>query len=359
VDKREQHRTMLKEIDAGSRSYVFYSRKLTDKQQRNCQFCGDLFLPGTQPGLDTPHGPAHWRRTLCSDECRSHRYEMRQRKLRADWIKAGSTPGVTVNTDAIRRREGFICYLCGGQTIQGYEGTDTRLRSETDHIIPLSGGGSHHPGNIRCCCARCNLEKGSKTLPQAIRISSCGDIDFDDLSLVGTAPTLEELISAWKQWVLPSIDDEWEMRGYADRSREERWTAIYRARIARLEGLLDSQPEDTKRRDATLLGYIGFSKFLKQYGRAIEAIEYVRKRLALCECSLQGADAEHWKIGCLDLASCLFDLAQLGDDPRSDLGRLYGMLSPEALRYICGAIVHMQGVAERRQAERAALIKPA
>ena len=82
---------------------------------RNCQFCGDLFLPGTQPGLDAPYGPAHWLRTLCSDECQSLRYAMRRRKAREDAIKAARVPGVRVDLQAIRERDAFICYLCGGQ----------------------------------------------------------------------------------------------------------------------------------------------------------------------------------------------------------------------------------------------------
>jgi 5-methylcytosine-specific restriction endonuclease McrA len=193
MDKRGQHRALLEEIAAGSTRFVFYSRKLSDDQPRNCQFCGDLFLPGKQPGLETPFGPAHWRRTLCSDECQGLRLEMRIRKRRADAIKAGSTSGMKVDLSAIRERDAYKCYLCGGQTIKGYKGPDRRLRAETDHVRPLSSGGEHHSGNLRCCCARCNSEKGTKTLVEAVRISSCGDINFDDLSLVGTPPTLPAL----------------------------------------------------------------------------------------------------------------------------------------------------------------------
>lgn len=205
MDKREQYRAMLKEIAAGSARFVFYSRKLKDDQPRNCQFCGELFLPGEQPGLATPYGPAHWRRTLCSDECQSFRYELRRRKLRSDAIKNGRTPGVVVDLNAIRKRDNFICYLCGGQTERGYQGRDTRLKSETDHVVPLLRGGKHHPDNLRCCCGRCNLGKGSMTLQEQIKLYSDGEIDFDDTRKYPTPPPFNELILAWRQYVLPSI----------------------------------------------------------------------------------------------------------------------------------------------------------
>jgi 5-methylcytosine-specific restriction endonuclease McrA len=351
MDKRQQHRTMLKEIAAGSTRFVFHSRKLTDDQSRNCQFCGNLFLPGEQPGIEAPYGPAHWRRTLCSDECQSLRHAMRIRKKREDAIRVGSTPGIKVDLSTIRERDGYVCYLCGGQTEKGYKGTDRRLRSETDHVVPLSNGGAHHPDNLRCCCARCNSEKGTKTLVEAIRISSCGDIDFNDLSLVGTPPNLDELISAWRQWVIPGIDDDAEERGYADHEREKRWSSIYLKRIARLEESTAREPDAERPFDNLTLGYIGIAKFLKQYGRNSEAIMFQRRRLTVEE---RLALASPARIKWLDIASCLFDLAELGADARPELVRLAEILTNEAMNYIYHAIVHMQQVADRRAAQRTA-----
>jgi 5-methylcytosine-specific restriction endonuclease McrA len=345
VDKREQHRAMLKEIAAGSARFVFYSRKLSDDQPRNCQYCGTLFLPGQQSGLETPYGPAHWRRTLCSNECQSFRYEMRRRQQRADAIKSASVPGVAVNRIAILERDGFVCYLCGGQTVQGYHGPDRKLRAEMDHVIPL-GTGLHHPDNLRCCCGRCNLEKSTKTLEEAIRISSCGDIDFDDLSLVGTPPSLDELISAWRQWVLPGIDDEAEERGYMDREREERWASIYFKRIARLEALAAFEPDSERPFDNLTLGYIGIAKFMKQYGRNAEAIMFLRKRLAVEE---RLALTKPVNIKWLNIASCLFDLEKLGEDTQPELVRLAETFPTEAMKHIYGAKIYMQEVAEAQR----------
>lgn len=59
MDKRRRHRELLKAVAEGTATFVFYSRKLREDEPRNCQFCGEIFLPGHQPGLETPTGPAH------------------------------------------------------------------------------------------------------------------------------------------------------------------------------------------------------------------------------------------------------------------------------------------------------------
>jgi hypothetical protein len=218
--------------------------------------------------------------------------------------------------------------------------------------MPRSSSGEHHPGNLRCCCARCNSEKGTKTLVEAVRISSCGDINFDDLSLVGTPPTFDELISAWRQWVLPSIDDDVRERGYRDREREERWSAIYFKRIARLESSATLEPEREQAWDNLTLGYIGIAAFLKQYGRSSEAISFLHKRLKVEERLLLAKPA---KVRWFNVASCLFDLTKLGEDIRSELERLRESVPAEAHAYIDAAIKHMQLVADRRDAQRTSL----
>jgi hypothetical protein len=348
VDKRRQHRTLLKAVADGTAAFVFYSRKLHDDEPRNCQFCGDIFLPGRQPGLETPTGPAHWRRTLCSDECQALRSELRRREQRSTAIKRGSVPGIKIDRSVVLERDNYVCYLCGGQTIKGYRGPDRKLRPEMDHVIPL-GMGLHHPDNLRCCCGRCNLEKGCKTLEQAICISTCGNIDFDDLALVETPATLDELASAWKQWVLPRFDEDAEARGYADPIFQERWTEIYRKRISSLEGHVSLEPDSDRRMDALSLGYIGQSNFLKQYGHRKQAEDVLRKRLELCERLMV---AQPTNIRFLDTAVCLFDLTKVGADSVSELERLRHVLPVNAISYISQAIVHMSDVAKRRQAAR-------
>jgi hypothetical protein len=90
MDKREQHRMMMKEIAGGTTRFVFYSRKLSDEQARNCKFCGELFFPGKQADIlerKLPPGHDYWRRTLCSQECAGLRRDLKIRQARQDAIK--------------------------------------------------------------------------------------------------------------------------------------------------------------------------------------------------------------------------------------------------------------------------------
>jgi hypothetical protein len=88
--------------------------------------------------------------------------------------------------------------------MRGYKGRDRRFKTEVDHIVPLSGGGAHHPDNMRCCCGRCNLVKGSKTLQATIAIYS-GHEGSDSIQKQ-PPPLLNELIAEWRKAVLPKLD---------------------------------------------------------------------------------------------------------------------------------------------------------
>lgn len=56
----------------------------------------------------------------------------------------------------VYKRDRFACTYCGTP------GTDAEL--EVDHIIPVSGGGSHHISNLTTACRKCNQEKGAKKM---------------------------------------------------------------------------------------------------------------------------------------------------------------------------------------------------
>ena len=74
-------------------------------------------------------------------------------------LKRGASGAEPVVRSEIIRRDDSTCYLCGKHCKPG----DIHL----DHVIPLSKGGRHHPGNIRVACAYCNLSKGAKLLTVA------------------------------------------------------------------------------------------------------------------------------------------------------------------------------------------------
>jgi len=50
----------------------------------------------------------------------------------------------------VLKRDGYRCYQCGEKA------------NTVDHITPRRLGGTHHPSNLRACCARCNSLKGDR-----------------------------------------------------------------------------------------------------------------------------------------------------------------------------------------------------
>lgn len=70
-------------------------------------------------------------------------------RRRARKVNAGGCASAK-QIDARIEYYGNLCYLCG----KPYEAID--------HVIPLSGGGSNWPANLRPICALCNARKGAK-----------------------------------------------------------------------------------------------------------------------------------------------------------------------------------------------------
>lgn len=62
-----------------------------------------------------------------------------------------------VSRSEIIARDNRVCYLCG----KACEPAEIHL----DHVVPLSKGGVHSPGNVRVACASCNIRKGADLLP--------------------------------------------------------------------------------------------------------------------------------------------------------------------------------------------------
>jgi 5-methylcytosine-specific restriction endonuclease McrA len=55
-----------------------------------------------------------------------------------------------------RSRRWLVCYYCGVKI--------TQEQVHVDHIVPVSKGGPHIPGNLCTSCERCNLSKKDKLL---------------------------------------------------------------------------------------------------------------------------------------------------------------------------------------------------
>ncbi|MDB8574481.1 HNH endonuclease [Turicibacter sanguinis] len=57
----------------------------------------------------------------------------------------------------IKENSGRICYICGEKVV-----VDNLIT--IDHVIPKKFGGKDEEWNLRCCCFRCNKDKGCQSI---------------------------------------------------------------------------------------------------------------------------------------------------------------------------------------------------
>ena len=111
-----------------------------------CRVCGELFVSSHTD-------------VTCSEACRDEwRAEGRRRGKqvrRARKVKAFVAP---VYPSKIYARDGYMCWLCGGQ-LDMVEKVPHPLAPTIDHVIPLARGGWHEPGNIKAAHFLCNAKK--------------------------------------------------------------------------------------------------------------------------------------------------------------------------------------------------------
>lgn len=65
-------------------------------------------------------------------------------------------------------RDGWSCRACGIPTPMELRGAHVHNSPELDHVIPLSRGGDHAPGNAQCLCRSCNLLKRNRTMDEFV-----------------------------------------------------------------------------------------------------------------------------------------------------------------------------------------------
>lgn len=87
----------------------------------------------------------------------------RTRDARARW--RARQHGVKVQEGQLREqvitRDGEICYICGKRLDVNKPRFDPE-EVTLDHVISLTCGGSHSFDNLRVCCRRCNIKKGTQ-----------------------------------------------------------------------------------------------------------------------------------------------------------------------------------------------------
>lgn len=65
------------------------------------------------------------------------------------------------------RRDGWTCHLCGQEIVDSTLQSDPMCLS-LDHRVPRSKGGSDYPSNISAAHLRCNKQRGTTSLPDAL-----------------------------------------------------------------------------------------------------------------------------------------------------------------------------------------------
>jgi 5-methylcytosine-specific restriction endonuclease McrA len=158
-------------------------------EPRNCELCetefrvfGNLIEFAQMNPWQILHN-----RKFCGQDCQ------RESKWQ-ETVREGMQPRAvfdrTVTRDAVWKRFGPRCYLCGKEAF--YDQPDLALRNKSkawksrwgevdkydetrkaivEHVVPRSKGGSHTWDNVRIACNGCNLVKGDKEI----------EIEFDEL----------------------------------------------------------------------------------------------------------------------------------------------------------------------------------
>lgn len=92
-----------------------------------------------------------------------HRYESKPgpRALHAEGVRRRrarllSRPNESVDVSVLAERQAGLCGICGDPLA---------VRSEVDHVMPLSRGGSHTYDNVQLAHPACNRRKGA-SLPE-------------------------------------------------------------------------------------------------------------------------------------------------------------------------------------------------
>lgn len=71
------------------------------------------------------------------------------------------SPSLYMSADALRRRDGDNCHLCGLH-VPATARKPHPLAAEVDHVLPISRGGIHDPENLALAHKTCNIAKGGR-----------------------------------------------------------------------------------------------------------------------------------------------------------------------------------------------------
>lgn len=99
---------------------------------------------------------------VCAKRTANRSHKKHKKKRRA--IMRGAKYGIAFADKDIFKRDKWKCKLCGCNVQK--KDIYANNAAEIDHVIPLSKGGPHTPGNVQTLCRECNLKKSDKLIGQ-------------------------------------------------------------------------------------------------------------------------------------------------------------------------------------------------
>lgn len=118
-------------------------KKRPDRTPIACQWCAAAFTPRTLSQMFCGR--------LCQNNYKSRRRRFRERGLTPKPVSAATLQAQGINT----------CGICGDPVDASLKYPHV-MSGTTDHIVPLSLGGSNDKSNLQLAHAQCNMRKGNR-----------------------------------------------------------------------------------------------------------------------------------------------------------------------------------------------------
>lgn len=131
--------------NAVMREYQREARAKRPPRERTCDQCGADFVPTVN------------NQVRCSAEC------MSAWRIGNKARRRGATTICSVSPLEIYERDNWTCGICE-LPVDPNEAYPEPGSPSLDHIVPISRGGSHEPGNVQCAHLYCNIVKGNRDL---------------------------------------------------------------------------------------------------------------------------------------------------------------------------------------------------
>lgn len=206
---RKRRSKMLRRLRRNPSSLTFWLAGMPDDVPRNCQHCGELFIPDAARLADSYPMPPSVLTLHTRGFCSSYCAGSTPAPIPADLLPLDKTLRGKRLSTAVFERDRWTCYLCGRPTppdIGGHQPNSPTV----DHVIPR-GNGTEEPDNLRCACRRCNTEKGASSVWQKVSpIVAHHYWAEETVSWLSPPLAAEDLPSFWRYYVFNGdCEPEW------------------------------------------------------------------------------------------------------------------------------------------------------